>query len=154
MAVTEDLVVRHLGDDAAPWVGGDGIELKLLRVDLEHGTWVIRNRFAPGVQLPVHRHTGPVEGFTLAGRWRYLEYDFESVAGSYIHEPAGSVHTLHVPADNDGPTDVLFVIEGALLYLGADGAVDSVVDAGTVLPAYLAMVEAAGLGRPAVLGAG
>lgn len=153
MTVTDQLAVRHLPDDAAPWVGSDGIELKLLRVDLDTGTWVIRNRFAPGVQLPVHRHTGAVEGFTLAGRWRYLEYDFESVAGSTIYEPAGSVHTLHVPADNDGPTDVLFVIEGALLYLDADGAVESVVDAGTVLPAYRAMCEAAGHGVPTVLGA-
>ena len=153
MTVTEPSVVRHLGEDAAPWVGTDGMELKLLRVDLDRGTWVIRNRFAPGVRLPVHRHTGAVEGFTLAGRWRYLEYDFESVAGSYIHEPAGSVHTLDVPADNDGPTDILFVIEGALLYLDEAGAVTSVVDATTMVPAYRAMCEAAGLAAPAVLGA-
>ena len=31
-----------------------------------------------------HRHTGPVDAFTLTGRWHYLEYDFFSVAGSYI----------------------------------------------------------------------
>lgn len=153
MTVTEPSVVRHLGEGAAPWVGTDGMELKLLRVDLAAGSWVIRNRFAPGVRLPVHRHTGAVEGFTLAGRWRYLEYDFESVAGSYIHEPAGSVHTLDVPADNDGPTDILFVIDGALLYLDEAGTVTGVVDAGTVLPAYRAMCEAAGLQPPAVLGA-
>lgn len=154
MAVTEQTIVRHLGDEAAPWVdAGDGIELKLLRVDLDAGRWVIRNRFAPGVQLPVHRHTGAVEGFTLAGRWRYLEYDFESVAGSTIFEPAGSVHTLHVPATNEEPTDVLFVIDGALLYLGDHGEVESVVDAGTLLTAYRALCRAAGLPAPAVLGA-
>ena len=80
------------------------------------------------MELPTHKHTGQVEGFTLAGRWHYREYDFYSTAGSYIHEPAGSIHTLHVPEDNTAPTDVLFVIEGALINLGPGGEVESVVD--------------------------
>ena len=84
-----------------PWVDtGTGVDLKVLRIDRTHGTWVIRNRFQPGVQLQTHKHTGTVDGFTLTGRWHYLEYDFVSTAGSYIHEPANSVHTLTVPEDN------------------------------------------------------
>jgi 2,4'-dihydroxyacetophenone dioxygenase len=80
------LVVRHVGDDDIPWVDtGIGVELKILRIDKTHGTWVIRNRFQPGVQLQIHKHTGTVDGYTLSGRWHYLEYDFVSVAGSYIH---------------------------------------------------------------------
>jgi 2,4'-dihydroxyacetophenone dioxygenase len=144
-----DLVVRHVGDDGAPWVDtGMGVELKLMRFDTSTGTWVIRNRFAPGVQLQRHRHTGPVEGFTLSGRWHYLEYDFVSTAGSYIYEPANSVHTLHVPEDNDGPTDVLFVIEGALLNLTEDDQVDTVFDGQGAVEAYFALLEAAGMARP------
>jgi len=50
------------------------------------------------------------------------------VAGSYIYEPANSVHTLDVPEDNEGTTNVLFVIEGALLNLDADGGIESVTD--------------------------
>ncbi|HUY64050.1 MAG TPA: 2,4'-dihydroxyacetophenone dioxygenase family protein [Acidimicrobiales bacterium] len=150
MAVTEqDLVVRHVGDDGAPWVDtGMGVELKVMRVDLTRGTWVIRNRFRPGVQLQRHRHTGPVEGYTLSGQWHYLEYDFVSTAGSYIHEPANSVHTLNVPETNTEPTDVLFVIEGALLNLTDDDQVESVFDAQSMLEAYFALLEAAGMGRP------
>lgn len=41
-------------------------------------------------------------------------------------EPAGSVHTLTVPADNTEPTDVLFIIEGVNLNLTPDGQVESV----------------------------
>jgi 2,4'-dihydroxyacetophenone dioxygenase len=150
MAVVEqDLVVRHVGDDAAPWVDtGIGIDLKVMRVDLDSGTWAIRNRFQPGVQIPKHRHTGPVDGYTLTGRWHYLEYDFMSTAGSYIHEPAGSVHTLNVPEDNTEPTDVLFVIEGALLNLTPDGQIESVTDAPSILEAYFALLDAAGMSRP------
>jgi 2,4'-dihydroxyacetophenone dioxygenase len=150
VAVAEkDLIVRHVGEDDAPWVdAGMGVELKLLRYDSGRGTWVIRNRFAPGVQLQRHRHTGPVEGYTLSGRWHYLEYDFVSTAGSYIYEPANSVHTLHVPEDNDRPTDVLFVIEGALLNLNDDDQVESVFDGKGAIEAYFALLEAAGLPRP------
>ena len=150
MAIAEqELVVRHVGEDDAPWVDtGMGVELKLVRYDTATGTWVIRNRFAPGVQLQRHRHTGPVEGYTLSGRWHYLEYDFVSAAGSYIYEPANSVHTLHVPEDNTEPTDVLFVIEGALLNLTDDDQVDNVFDGQGAVEAYYALLEAAGMPRP------
>jgi len=142
-------VVRHVGDADLPWVdGGDGVELKLLRVSLDTGVWVVRNRFQPGAQLQIHKHTGAVEGFTLSGRWQYLEYDFVNTAGSYIHEPAGSVHTLSVPADNEEPTDVLFVIEGALLNLDAGRQVESVVDGPVVLMGYELLCEAQGHPRP------
>jgi quercetin dioxygenase-like cupin family protein len=150
MAIASELIVRHASDDELPFVdAGAGIELKVLRVSLATGVWVVRNRFAPGVELPTHKHTGPVEGFTLSGRWHYREYDFYSGPGSFIHEPAGSVHTLHVPEDNTEPTDVLFVIEGALVNFGADGEVESVVDGEMTLLGYEALCEASGLPKPA-----
>jgi len=120
----------------------------LVRLDASKGTWVIENRFEPGVRLQIHRHTGPVDAFTLTGRWHYLEYDFFSVAGSYIYEPANSVHTLDVPEDNEGTTNVLFVIEGALLNLDADGGIESVTDGAAILEAYMALLEAEGKPRP------
>ncbi|HXW33099.1 MAG TPA: hypothetical protein VEJ87_00860, partial [Acidimicrobiales bacterium] len=74
MALIESQVVRHIGDEAAPWVDtGMGIDLKVMRVDVEAGVWVIRNRFQPGVELQTHKHTGTVEGYTLSGSWHYRE---------------------------------------------------------------------------------
>jgi len=142
-------IVRHVGDDEELWVNaGFGVGLKLVRLDASKGTWLIENRFEPGVRLQIHRHTGPVDAFTLTGRWHYLEYDFFSVAGSYIYEPANSVHTLDVPEDNEGTTNVLFVIEGALLNLDADGGIESVTDGAAILEAYMALLEAEGKPRP------
>lgn len=140
-------------DDAFPWVTvGDGIELKVLRVVESAGIWVIRNRFAPGVQIDTHRHTGEVHAFTREGCWHYVEYGVDYPAGTYVHEPAHSVHTLRVNADNRGPTDVLFVMQGANLNLAADGATITRVDDGpTTLAAYLAICEAQGHPRPPVL---
>jgi hypothetical protein len=63
-------------------------------------------------------------------------------AGSFLYEPAGSVHTLHVPDSNEGPTDVWFTIHGANLNLDAEGRVESVLDAHAILPFYRAMCQA------------
>ena len=145
-------MVRFVPDDELPWIDvGGGVELKVLRVVEEQGLWVVRNRFEPGVQIPTHRHTGTVHGFTLAGRWHYAEYKIDYTRGSYIFEPAGSVHTLTVNADNTEPTDVLFVMTGSNLNLEADGSVGRIDDGPTTLQFYLAVCQARGLPRPPVL---
>ena len=143
----------HRGESELPFVNlGDGTHLQLLQVDVEAGLWVIRSRFEPGVVVPTHKHTGEVFAFTLAGSWKYVEYPEVNVAGSYLYEPAGSIHTLMVPEENDGLTDVWFAIYGANLNLDVNGNVEMVIDAGLVRDTYFALCEAEGHGRPAVIG--
>jgi quercetin dioxygenase-like cupin family protein len=128
----------HRGEDDLPFVDlGEGTTLQVLQVDLAGGVWIIRNRFSPETTVQKHQHTGQVYAFTQTGRWHYLESP-EAVngPGSYLFEPAGSVHTLHVPADNDGPTDVWFAIHGANLNLDATGGVEMVIDAPLILSVY------------------
>jgi 2,4'-dihydroxyacetophenone dioxygenase len=143
----------HRGEDELPFVDiGDGSTLQLLQVDIEHGLWVIRTRFNPGYLVQTHKHTGEVFAFTISGSWKYKEYPELNTAGSYLFEPAGSVHTLTVPEDNDAVTDVWFAITGANLNLDAKGNVESTIDAGSIRDAYFALCEAAGHGRPHVVG--
>ena len=142
----------HLGEEEIPWVDtGTGVELKLVQADVEAGLWIVRNRFAPGVVVQKHKHTGQVYGYTLTGAWMYAEYDYINRAGSFLYEPAGSVHTLTVPDDNTELTDVWFQIYGSNLNLDADGNVESITDAEGIYAAYMAMCEAQGLPRPNVL---
>jgi 2,4'-dihydroxyacetophenone dioxygenase len=126
---------------------------QLLQVDIDSGLWVVRLRAEPDVTIQRHRHTGEVFAFTIQGAWKYLEYPEVNVAGSYLFEPAGSIHTLHVPKTNKIVTDVWFAIRGANLNLDDHGNVQSVVDAGTVLDLYLAGCRQAGHPRPNVIGA-
>ena len=131
----------HRGEDDIPFVDlGESGHLQLLQVDLAQGIWVVRNRFDPDTTIQTHKHTGHVYAFTRSGSWHYLESP-EAVNrdGSYLYEPAGSTHTLHVPATNDGPTDVSFVIHGANLNLDADGRVETVIDAHGMLEFYRAL---------------
>ena len=142
----------HIGDDELPFVEiGNGNKLKVLQVKEREGLWVIRNRFMPGYDVQTHKHTGPVYAFTTSGAWRYKESDFVNTAGSFLYEPAGSVHTLTVPADNTEPTEVFFAIWGANLNLDDDGNVESIIDAGGILQAYYLMCEAEGLPKPDVV---
>jgi quercetin dioxygenase-like cupin family protein len=152
MTMLELPTAIHRGDDELPWVDiGGGSLLKVLQVKEREGLWVIRNRFQPGYDVQTHKHTGPVYAFTTSGAWRYKESDFTNTAGSFLYEPAGSVHTLTVPADNTEPTEVFFAIWGANLNLDADGNVESIIDAGGILQAYSLMCEAEGLPKPAVV---
>jgi quercetin dioxygenase-like cupin family protein len=142
----------HRGEEELPFVAlGDGTHLQLLLADIDEGLWVIRTRFEPGVIVPTHKHTGPVHAFTLSGSWKYEEYPEVNVAGSYLFEPAHSVHTLMVPDTNEGLTDAWFAIWGANLNLDADGNVETVIDAKTVADFYFLLCEAEGHPRPNVV---
>lgn len=151
-ALTEPQTI-HRGESDLPFVDiGDGT-LQLLQADLANGVWVIRNRFEPGTVVQTHKHTGHVYAFTQSGSWYYRESpDQVNLAGSYLYEPAGSVHTLTVPESNEELTDVWFTIHGANLNLDDDGNVDLVIDAHSILPFYkMACAEQFGIDDPPVV---
>jgi 2,4'-dihydroxyacetophenone dioxygenase len=150
MTLTSDRPAAvHVGADDLPWVDiGDGSKLKVVQVKATEGLWIVQNVFQTGFEVPTHRHTGPVWGYTISGAWKYKEYDYVNRAGSFLYEPAGSVHTLQCIADE---TLVWFQMYGANLNLDADGNVESVIDGAGTLAAYYALCEAQGLPRPNVL---
>lgn len=141
-------------DASHPFIDEGSFRLQLLHVSVEAGLWVIRTQFAPGTTVQKHKHTGEIFAFTSTGSWYYLEYpDDVNVAGSYLYEPAGSIHTLHVPDTNMEDTEVCFVMNGANLNLNQQGEVESVLDAGGILEVYNSLCEAQGQPVPAVIGA-
>jgi 2,4'-dihydroxyacetophenone dioxygenase len=139
----------HKSADDLPWgeMGG-GNKLKLLQVNEREGLWIVENIFMAGFEVQTHRHTGPVWGYTTSGAWKYKEYDYVNRAGSFLYEPAGSIHTLQCIEDD---THVWFHMYGVNLNLDAEGNVESVSDGAGTLRGYLAMCEAQGLPRPNVI---
>lgn len=131
----------------------DGTKIQLVQVDLDEGLWVLRTKYPAGITIATHKHTGSVYAFTLAGRWKYLEYPQVNTAGSYLYEPAGSIHTLTVPEDNTEETDVWFAIHGANLVYDDAGNISEVWDAQFILDGYYALCEMQGFARPDVIGA-
>lgn len=137
----------HIGDGELPWAeAGDGSALQLLHVDLNQGLWISKTRVPPGYRVIRHFHTGLVYAVTLQGRWCYAETpDAMNAPGSYLFEPAGSVHTLITPEDQQGDTVVWFAVHGANVNIDDAGAVVSVVDARTALDLYRGYCAALGL---------
>jgi len=150
MALTENVPTAvHVGADELPWVDiGDGSKLKVIQVKEAEGLWIVENIFQAGYEVQRHRHTGPVYAYTTRGAWRYKEYDYVNRAGSFLYEPANSVHTLQCVEDD---THVWFQMYGANLNLDAEGNVESVFDGAGTLAAYYMLCEAQGLPRPNVL---
>ena len=150
MAMTETAPTAiHVGADDLPFVDiGGGNKLKVIQVKEREGLWIVENIFMKDFEVQTHRHTGPVWGYTVSGAWKYKEYEYVNRAGSFLYEPAGSVHTLQCIEDG---TQVWFHMYGANLNLDADGNVESVTDGAGTLAAYYLLCEAEGLPRPNVL---
>jgi quercetin dioxygenase-like cupin family protein len=150
MTITNEVPTAvHIGADELPFVDiGDGSKLKVLQVKEREGLWIVENTFQAGYEVQKHRHTGPVYAFTTSGAWKYKEYPYVNRAGSFLYEPAGSVHTLQCIEDD---TRVWFHMYGVNLNLDADDNVESVADGAGSLAFYLAMCEQMGLPRPNVL---
>ena len=136
--------------------GAEGVNLQLLQADVEGGFFAVRIRFAPGVQLPPHKHTGAVHAYTLSGEWTYLEFGDSppNRAGSYLYEPPGTVHTLKVADHVEGYTDVFFVIEGAMLILDPQGNVVAVLDAASHARDWPAALREQGVTVPEIISGG
>src|SRR6202022_3996893 len=127
---------------------GGGNKLKVIQVKERDGLWIIEKIFPAGFEVQTHRPTGPGWGYTTSGAWKYKEYGYVNRAGSFLYEPAGSVHTLECVEDD---TQVWFHMQGANLNLDADGNIESVTDGAGTLTAYYLLWEAAALPRPKVL---
>jgi len=141
------LDTRHVGDDDLPWIPlVPGTSIQLVHVDLATNLWVQKIRMAPGSQARTHYHTGLVFAVTLEGSWFYLESpEAMNRPGSYLFEPAGSRHTLHVPQDQVGDTVAWFAIYGANVNLDDQGQVVSILDARFSLELYRRYCAAHGL---------
>ena len=139
----------HIGRDDLPYVDiGDGSQLRVLQEKPKEGLWIIENIFQAGYEVDKHKHTGPVWGYTRSGAWKYKEYDYVNRAGSFLYEPAGSVHTLQCIEDD---TQVWFQMYGSNINLDEQGNITSVVDGAMTLEFYLAMCADLGLPAPNVL---
>jgi quercetin dioxygenase-like cupin family protein len=137
MSIDVRTEAQHRGSADLPFVEiGGGNKLKVIQVDVAEGLWIVENIFQTGYAVQTHRHTGPVYGYTMSGAWKYREYEYVNRAGSFLFEPAGSVHTLECIEDD---TQVWFQMYGVVF------------DGPGTLEVYYALCEAEGLPRPNVL---
>jgi quercetin dioxygenase-like cupin family protein len=117
-------VTRQLNVEDLPWANWILVHVKLLRVSEDGGSYTLLTKMPPGTRLPKHRHMGPVSGYTLQGRWRYLEYDWVGKPSDFIRESPGRTHTLY--AEHGMKT--FFWLNGPLEFLDDEDRVMETVD--------------------------
>lgn len=96
-----------------------------------------------------HYHPHQVFGYTLSGRWSYLEHDWVATRGSFVYESPGEAHTL-VAHESAEPMMVHFNVTGPLIWLDEDGNPDGTFDAYDYLELAREHYQQVGLGADAV----
>jgi 2,4'-dihydroxyacetophenone dioxygenase len=103
-----------------------GVNVTPLFLDTNKGVSVLHARFDPNTRLPRHYHSGTVHLYTTAGTWAYVEHPEDlQTAGSYLYEPAGSIHTFETKEGAEG----FVIVEGANVNLNDDGSLMFIMDA-------------------------
>ena len=126
---------RPLDTGSMPWIPtGPGKSFCPLRFAADG--WSELMRLEPGSAVALHRHTGEVHAFNLAGTREILGTGERAGPGNYVYEPAGTVDGWR--AVGDEPCVVHIKVAGAIEYLGDDGQVIESVNAETQCALYLA----------------
>jgi 2,4'-dihydroxyacetophenone dioxygenase len=96
-----------------------------------------------------HYHPHQVFGYTLSGKWSYLEHDWVATAGTFVYEAPGEAHTL-VAHESPEPMRVHFNVTGPLIWLDENGEPNGTFDAYDYLQLAREHYEQSGLGVEAV----
>ncbi len=83
------------GEAESPWIELlPGVQTRHLQFDVRRNAWTSIIWCQQGGTIGRHRHRAPVDGYVIEGSWKYLEYDWVAIQGSFIHESPGVIHTL------------------------------------------------------------
>ena len=146
LGIRPEIAVRALPDDERVWVPqAPDVWFRPLLFNTVSGGWCNLLRVRRAGVLSRHRHPMRVVGYVIRGRWKYLEHDWTAEEGSFVYEPPGEVHTLTVPEDC-AEMITFFDIEGAMIYVDADGRQVGYEDVHTKIAMCRAHYREAGLG--------
>ncbi|MBX4891227.1 2,4'-dihydroxyacetophenone dioxygenase family protein [Rhizobium bangladeshense] len=141
-----EIVVAAVPEDERMWVPqAPDVWFRPLMLNTLQGGWCSLLRVRRAGILSRHRHPGPVHGYVIKGRWRYLEHDWIATEGSYVFEPPGETHTLTVPDDVEEMI-TFFNISGCMYYVDENGDHTGFEDVFTKIDMCAAHYHKVGLG--------
>ncbi|WP_245294315.1 2,4'-dihydroxyacetophenone dioxygenase family protein [Rhizobium aegyptiacum] len=141
-----EIVVAAVPEDERIWVPqAPDVWFRPLMLNTLQGGWCNLLRVRRAGILSRHRHPGPVHGYVIKGRWRYLEHDWIATEGSYVFEPPGETHTLTVPDDVEEMI-TFFNISGCMYYVDENGDHTGFEDVFTKIDMCAAHYKKIGLG--------
>tara|TARA_R110000782_G_scaffold127769_1_gene219382 strand:- start:28474 stop:28923 length:450 start_codon:yes stop_codon:yes gene_type:complete len=144
-----DLTTMHIHSDNIPWIDFlGGVPIRILHARPKEDFVVSQIRARPGSESGLHRHLGPVFGWTVSGHWGH-DRNYEYRPGTYIFEPPGVIHKFLAGSE---PVDAVFISHGTLEQIDPITLeVSQTVSPTAYLENYMAACEKAGHGRPDIL---
>lgn len=144
--IQPEIAIDALPDDERVWVPqAPEVWFRPLLLNTVSGGWCNLLRVRKAGVLSRHIHPSMVTGYVIKGAWRYLEHDWVAREGSFVYEPPGEIHTLVVEPGFDEMI-TFFNIQGAMVYVGPDGAQTGYEDVFTKIAMCRAHYVACGLG--------
>ncbi len=144
--IQPEIAIDALPDDERVWVPqAENVWFRPLLLNTVGGSWCNLLRVRKSGVLARHIHPSMVVGYVIKGAWRYLEHDWVARAGAFVYEPPGEIHTLVVEPGYDEMI-TFFNIQGAMVYVDADGRQSGYEDVHTKIAMCRAHYVACGLG--------
>lgn len=143
------LTTLHIHSEDVPWVGFTGnTKVRILHARPSEELIVTQIQAPPLEQSELHRHLGPVFGWTVSGRWGH-DKSCEYRPGTYIFETPGVIHRFH---SGNEPVDAIYVSYGKMERLDDEThEVYQTLTPELIFHGYMQACESAGLPRPNVL---
>jgi len=139
----------HLHSDTIPWVDfGGGTSVRILHARPSENFVVTQILAQPGSESQLHRHLGPVFGWTVEGHWGH-DRNYEYRPGTYIFETPGVLHKF---LGGDEVINAVFTSFGVMEYVDeASLEVTAQLDPAAVVQHYMQKCEEMNLARPNIL---
>ncbi len=145
--IQPEIAIAAIPEDERVWVPqAPDIWFRPLLLNTVTGSWCNLLRVRKAGILSRHIHPSVVVGYVIKGAWRYLEHDWVAEAGAFVYEPPGEIHTLVVEPGHDEMI-TFFNIQGAMIYLDADGRQSGYEDVHSKLAMCRAHYAGNGLGE-------
>jgi len=144
-----DFVTLHIDSEDLPWIKFvDGVQVRILHARSSEDFIVTQIKASPGAESGLHRHLGPVFGWTVSGHWGH-DRNYQYRPGTYIFETPGVIHKFLAGAE---PVTAVYISHGALEQIDPETLeVTQTITPTDYLNHYLAACEEAGMPRPEFL---
>ncbi|MDR6840438.1 cupin domain-containing protein [Pseudoxanthomonas sacheonensis] len=133
--LTDYLPARFSTTADLPWIPSatPGKSSKPLRFLADDRGFVELLRMEPGVVMPLHRHTGEIHAYNLAGSRKLCTGEVIG-PGDYVYEPPGNTDWWKIVGDET--MVALVIVMGTVEFVGPGGSVRARASASTQLAEY------------------
>ena len=147
--ILDDIICPAIPEDERIWIKASqqhNVEFRPVFFNIANGLRISVIRVRTQGIVNRHYHPGDVHLYVIKGKFHYVERPWTAVAGDYVFEPPGDIHTLTIPEDCDEFIAV-YLANGAVIPVDENGTPTGYIDNWTIIEWARDYYEKVGLGR-------